>query len=128
MTNVLTAASYCRRLYRMERQRTISETALQYFLYLAQVESLAQFDKPLFEEVLIAGENGPYSPIVAASGNDESDYSMHEVPELLPQDKYLLEYTVKQYARKPINILHGIVCRDKSWICARERGEMTGEE
>ena len=128
MTNILTAASYCRRLYRIERQRTVPEVALQYFLYLAQMESLAQFDKPLFEEELITGEDGPYFPVVATSRNDESDYSILELPELLPQEKYLLEKTIKLYAKKPLPTLRDLVCRNKSWIRARERGEMEDED
>ena len=61
-TNAAQAAAYLMAEYERTCGVPLDELKLHCLLYLAQRESYAIYDKPLFPELLYAGPDGPYSP------------------------------------------------------------------
>ena len=61
-TTVVDAAAYLMTEYERTYGEPLDERRLHGLLYLAQRESYALYDKPLFAEPLYARSDGPYSP------------------------------------------------------------------
>lgn len=61
-TNAAHAAAYLMAEYERTYGEPLDELKLHCLLYLAQRESYAIYDKPLFPEPLYGGPDGPYSP------------------------------------------------------------------
>lgn len=114
MKDMETVASYIATRYQAEKGTRIDEMKLQKLMYLAQRESLAQTDKPLYEADIQGWRYGPVLP--ALRGCYKQD-KLKEVREL-GEEQAIVDAVYDRYAdwdsMKLSRMTHGEICWRKS--------------
>lgn len=95
MYTVIEIASYIYNRYFKENNEKIPEIKLHKMLYFAQIESIIQTGKPLFEEEFVAGKFGPVMPCIRAPYKSDQFNKKYTNDDLTP----IMDSVFKTYSQ-----------------------------
>ncbi len=123
MADIKKIASYLVFSYEMKSSSQFdnSELKLQKLMYLAQRESLALTNEPLFEEKFLGWQYGPVLPELRFFFEDEyTPFDPCDEDNIDDKTKYIIDNVVAEYGKYEAWALAEITHKDISWINSRK--------
>lgn len=120
MERIVDVANYIYEEYKViSGGKHIDELKLHKLLYLAQRESLAITNEPLFAESMQGWVHGPVSPEVRNAYIDGDLVFFENINELKPENEYIVKSVLIQYGGLESWKLSELTHRETSWINSR---------
>lgn len=109
----------------------ITPHALQVLVYYAQGCSMVTLEKPLFEQMPAASDEGPYYSAVGewftSARIAEAAQSEQSLDDLTKQERKLIDAVFQEYGIFSGGKLGEMACAEAPWRKARKRAEESGE-
>lgn len=117
MENILDVAAYIFKEYKRRSGTVIDEMKLHKLLYLAQRESLAIVNKPLFRESFQGWKYGPVCLIIRSSISP--DGIIGETKPISDESAYIVNNIIEQYGAYESWALSNLTHKEISWRNSR---------